>query len=92
MCAGVVPQVHQVALYAVAVALGVGVHYSIMFGLATLAIWIMRAQGLIYGYFNVFNIFICLSQLVSNKYSINFVVLHVWKIVWRIIIVHNSNR
>jgi ABC-2 type transport system permease protein len=53
---GVVPQFHQVALYAVAIVLGVGVHYSIMFGLATMAMWIMRAQGLIYGYFNVFNI------------------------------------
>jgi ABC-2 type transport system permease protein len=53
---GVVPQVHQVALYVLAIALGVGIHYSIMFGLATVAMWIMRAQGLIYGYFNVFNI------------------------------------
>ena len=53
---GIVPQVHQVALYAVCIALGVSVHYSIMFGLATVAIWIMRAQGLIYGYFNVFNV------------------------------------
>jgi ABC-2 type transport system permease protein len=51
-----VPQVHQVALYAVAVAIGVAVHYAVLFGLATVAFWIVRAQGLIYGYFNVFNI------------------------------------
>jgi ABC-2 type transport system permease protein len=52
----VVPSAQQVALYLVAVGFGVGVHYSVMFGLATIAFWIVRAQGLIYGYFNVFNI------------------------------------
>lgn len=52
----VVPQPHQVALFAVAIALGVAVHYAVLFGLATVAFWIVRAQGLIYGYYNVFNI------------------------------------
>jgi ABC-2 type transport system permease protein len=52
----VVPQAHQVALYAVAIGFGVTVHYAVLFGLATAAFWIVRAQGLIYGYFNVFNI------------------------------------
>jgi len=51
-----VPRPHQIVLYLVAIAFGVTVHYSIMFGLATIAFWIVRAQGLIYGYFNVFNI------------------------------------
>ncbi len=46
----------QVALYIPAVALGVAVHYSIMFSLAVLSFWIVRAQGLIFGYFNLFNI------------------------------------
>ena len=41
----IVPVFHQVALYMVAVAFGVSVHYSIMFGLATIAFWIVRAQG-----------------------------------------------
>src|SRR5688572_24330885 len=49
----VVPQAHQVALYIVAVAIGIAVHYAVLFGLATAAFWIVRAQGLIYGYFNV---------------------------------------
>jgi ABC-2 type transport system permease protein len=53
---GVTPHVHQVALYAVAIAFGIVVHYAIMFALATVAFWIVRAQGLIYGYYNVFNI------------------------------------
>jgi ABC-2 type transport system permease protein len=52
----VVPQLNHIAFYAVAVALGVGIHYSLMFFLATLSFWIVRAQGLIYGYFNLFNI------------------------------------
>lgn len=52
----VVPHLHQVALYGIAVAMGVSIHYSIMFFLATMTFWIVRAQGLIYGYYNLFNI------------------------------------
>jgi ABC-2 type transport system permease protein len=52
----IVPQAHQVALYVVGLGFGVTVHYAILFGLATVAFWIVRAQGLIYGYFNVFAI------------------------------------
>ena len=52
----IVPSMQQIVLYGVAVAFGVGVHYAVLFGLATAAFWIVRAQGLIYGYFNVFNI------------------------------------
>jgi len=52
----VVPSFQQVALYSVALGFGVAIHYAVLFGLATLAFWIVRAQGLIYGYFNVFNI------------------------------------
>ena len=53
---GVVPGAVQVCCYGVAVLLGAAVHYSIMFSLATLSFWIVRAQGLIYGYFNLVNI------------------------------------
>jgi ABC-2 type transport system permease protein len=37
---------------------GVGllVHYSLMFMLATVAFWTVRAQGIVWGYFNLFNI------------------------------------
>jgi ABC-2 type transport system permease protein len=52
----IVPQPHKIALYVVAVGLGVAIHYSILFSLATASFWIIRAQGLIYGYFNLFNI------------------------------------
>lgn len=52
----VVPGLLQTLLYAAAIALGVTVHYSIMFFLATISFWIVRAQGLIYGYYNLFNV------------------------------------
>ena len=53
---GVAPSASQVALYLAAIALGVSIHYSIMFFLSTMSFWIVRAQGLIYGYYNLFNI------------------------------------
>ena len=53
---GVVPGPVQIACYGVAVLLGSAVHYSVMFCLAVLSFWIVRAQGLIYGYFNLVNI------------------------------------
>ncbi len=52
----VVPSALQVLLYLCAVSLGVAIHYSIMFALATVSFWIVRAQGLIYGYYSLFNI------------------------------------
>ena len=53
---GVVPSAVQIACYAVAIVLGAAIHYAIMFTLATLSFWIVRAQGLIYGYFNFLSI------------------------------------
>ena len=52
----VVPTSAQAAWYVLAVLLGTTVHYSIMFTLATLSFWIVRAQGLIYGYYNLINV------------------------------------
>ncbi len=53
---GIWPTLSQVLLYALCVLLGVVVHFSVMCGLSTLCFWIIRAQGLVYGYFNLFNI------------------------------------
>ena len=53
---GVTPRLDQIGFYAAGICLGVAIHYSIMFTLATMSFWIVRAQGLIYGYFNLFNI------------------------------------
>jgi len=50
------PGLAQVILYLVAICLGVAIHYSVMFMLSTMSFWIVRAQGLVYGYFNLFNI------------------------------------
>nr|MDQ2660008.1 ABC-2 family transporter protein [Verrucomicrobiota bacterium] len=45
-----------VLLYLIALVFGVAVHYSIMLALAAVSFWIVRAQGLVYGYFNFLQI------------------------------------
>src|SRR6266481_3643247 len=52
----VVPNALSILLYLVAICFGIAVHYSIMLGLAAVSFWIVRAQGLVYGYFNFLNI------------------------------------
>src|SRR3954452_22971414 len=53
---GVVPTASSIILYIVALGFGIAVHYSIMLSLAAVSFWIVRAQGLVYGYFNFLNI------------------------------------
>jgi ABC-2 type transport system permease protein len=53
---GVIPNLLSVLLYLAALCFGISVHYSIMLGLAAASFWIIRAQGLVYGYFNFLNI------------------------------------
>ncbi len=53
---GVVPSLISILLYVTALGFGIAVHYSIMLGLAAVSFWIVRAQGLVYGYFNFLNI------------------------------------
>jgi ABC-2 type transport system permease protein len=53
---GVIPSVTSILLYLMALCFGIAVHYSIMLGLAAFSFWIIRAQGLVYGYFNFLNI------------------------------------
>jgi ABC-2 type transport system permease protein len=43
-------------LYVVALGFGVAIHYAIMLALAAVSFWIVRAQGLVYGYFNFLQI------------------------------------
>src|ERR1700720_1611484 len=52
----VVPTPMSILLYIIAIGFGVAVHYSIMLSLAAVSFWIVRAQGLVYGYFNFLNI------------------------------------
>src|SRR6266567_9641565 len=35
---------------------GIVIHYSLMFLLATVSFWTVRAQGIVWGYYNLFNI------------------------------------
>lgn len=51
-----VPSLLSVLLYLTALVFGILVHYSIMLSLAAVSFWIVRAQGLVYGYFNFLNI------------------------------------
>jgi ABC-2 type transport system permease protein len=53
---GIVPNLMSILLYLTALGFGVAVHYSIMLSLAAVSFWIVRAQGLVYGYFNFLNI------------------------------------
>ena len=46
----------MILLYLIALGFGVAVHYSIMLSLAAVSFWIVRAQGLVYGYFNFLHI------------------------------------
>src|SRR4051794_21936376 len=52
----IIPNSTSILLYVIALGFGVAVHYSIMLGLAAVSFWIIRAQGLVYGYFNFLNI------------------------------------
>jgi ABC-2 type transport system permease protein len=52
----IVPTPMSILLYLIALAFGIAVHYSIMLCLAAVSFWIIRAQGLVYGYFNFLNI------------------------------------
>src|ERR1043165_9698105 len=52
----IAPSLWMIALYLGALCFGVGVHYSIMLTLAWISFWIVRAQGLVYGYFNFLQI------------------------------------
>ena len=52
----IIPTPTAILLYLVALGFGIAVHYSIMLSLASFSFWIVRAQGLVYGYFNFLNI------------------------------------
>lgn len=53
---GVAPSPAQVALYLAAIGMGVMIHYAVLFCLAATSFWIVRSQGLIYGYYSLFNL------------------------------------
>src|SRR6266705_1867678 len=50
------PTIGQFAGFAALCAVGILIHYSLMFILATICFWTVRAQGIVWGYYNLFNI------------------------------------
>jgi ABC-2 type transport system permease protein len=50
------PSLSQIAGFLGLVVVGVLIHYSLMFALASVSFWTVRAQGIIWGYWSLFNI------------------------------------
>jgi len=53
---GLHPSPGQFAGFGALCLAGILIHYSLMFILATIAFWTVRAQGIVWGYYNLFNI------------------------------------
>ncbi len=53
---GLHPTVVQLLGFGALCVTGLLVHYSLMFMLASVSFWTVRAQGIVWGYFNLFNI------------------------------------
>lgn len=53
---GHVPAGSQIAGFLILCAIGVLIHYSLMFMLAAISFWAVRAQGIVWAYYNLFNI------------------------------------
>jgi ABC-2 type transport system permease protein len=50
------PSIAQIMGFFGLVVVGVLVHYSLMFALASISFWTVRAQGIVWGYYSLFNI------------------------------------
>jgi ABC-2 type transport system permease protein len=50
------PTLYQVTGFLLLCVAGIVVHYSLMFLLASISFWTVRAQGIVWGYYNLFNI------------------------------------
>jgi ABC-2 type transport system permease protein len=50
------PSLPQLAGFACLCLAGVLIHYSLMFLLASVSFWTVRAQGIVYAYYNLFNV------------------------------------
>ena len=51
-----VPAWWQVGMYFVLCGVGVIAHYALMFSMASVSFWTVRAQGIVWGYYNLFTI------------------------------------
>lgn len=52
----IIPTLPVIAGFLALCVIGIGIHYCLMFSLATVSFWTVRAQGIVYGYYNLFNI------------------------------------
>jgi len=50
------PTFSQIAGFGALCAAGIMIHYCLMFLLASISFWTVRAQGIVWGYYNLFNI------------------------------------
>jgi ABC-2 type transport system permease protein len=50
------PSLAQVAGFLLLAAVGILIHYSLMFALSSVSFWTVRAQGIVWSYYNLFNI------------------------------------
>jgi ABC-2 type transport system permease protein len=50
------PTFWQVCGFLVLCLAGIAIHYSLMFLLAAISFWTVRAQGIVWGYYNLFNV------------------------------------
>jgi ABC-2 type transport system permease protein len=53
---GLVPDAGQLLGFLVLCGAGIVIHYSLMFLLATVSFWTVQAQGIVWAYYNLFNI------------------------------------
>jgi ABC-2 type transport system permease protein len=53
---GIVPSLMEVAGFILLAITGVLIHYSLMFLLSSISFWTVRAQGIVWGYYSLFNI------------------------------------
>lgn len=53
---GLSPRVGQIAGFVVLCVAGILIHYSLMFLLASISFWTVRAQGIVWGYYNLFQV------------------------------------
>jgi ABC-2 type transport system permease protein len=52
----VTPTLFQIGGFLVLCVAGITIHYSLMFLLASISFWTVRAQGIVWGYYNLFNV------------------------------------
>jgi ABC-2 type transport system permease protein len=53
---GIRPGLAEVVLFLILCGVGILIHYSLMLLLASVSFWTVKAQGIVWGYYNLFNI------------------------------------